>query len=69
MEQVLVRNHDFLDWDTVRQCEAVQELSRFTPGNSGDFESPESLLSRAGEVANGMKAVIQQSCLIPKENK
>lgn len=67
METTSVRNHDYLDWDSVRQCEAVQSLSRFTPTNDGGFETPEKMLSRADEVATGMKAVIQRACQMSRE--
>jgi len=68
MEQASVRNHDHLDWDAVRQCESVRELSRFTPPNQGDFEPLDSLLARVDEVADGMKVVIERSHRDPKEN-
>jgi hypothetical protein len=61
MEQSIVRNHDHLDWNAVRQCTAVRNLSRYTPGNTGDFEPLESMLSRADEVAEGMQVVMQQA--------
>ena len=61
MNQTPVRNHDHLDWEAVRQCEAVQNLSRFMPANNGDFEPPERMLSRADEVAEGMKTVIRHA--------
>lgn len=69
MTQTVVRNHDHLDWNTVRQCEAVQNLSRFTPANNGDFEPPENMLLRVNEVAEGMKVIVQQVCRMPKEDK
>ena len=69
MTQTTVRNHDCLDWDAVRQCEAVQDLSRFTPANNGDFEPPENMLLRADEVAEGMRVVVQRSCQMLKEGK
>ena len=62
MEYTPVRNHDHLNWDAVRQCEAVHRLSRLTPSNRGDFESPESMLSRVDSVADGMKTVIERVC-------
>jgi hypothetical protein len=69
METTFVRNHDHLDWDAVRQCESVRNLSRFTPPNKGDFEPPESMLARADGVADGMKVVMQQLSQIIKEEK
>jgi hypothetical protein len=69
MEQSIARNHDRLDWDAVRRNAAVRGLSRYTPGNSGDFEPPERLLARAGDVAEGMKVVVQRSCQISQEDK
>ena len=68
MEREFIRNHDHLDFDSVRQCEAVRELSRFTPMNEGNFEPLESLLSRVDDVADGMKIVMQRSYQNPQEN-
>jgi len=62
MEQTVITDHDHLDWNDVRQCDSVRELSRWTLCDNGDFESVETMLSRAGEVAEGMKAVMQQVC-------
>jgi len=69
MEQPLIRNQDNLDWDDVRQCAAVRDMSRFTPGSTGDFEPLENMFARASDVAEGMKAVIQRSCQISQEDK
>jgi len=69
MQQTLIRNHDHIAWDTVRQCESVRGLSRFTPDNSGDFEPAESMLARADAVADGMRTVIQRACPNQKEDE
>jgi len=69
MRDAAVRNHEHLDWDAVRQCEAVQRLSRLTSSNFGDFESPENMISRTDSVAEGMKTVIDRVCQIAEEGK
>ena len=58
MEQHTVRNHDHLDFHAVRQCQAVQELSRYTPPNKGDTGTFDAALSRADAVSDGMRYVM-----------
>ena len=59
MEQQTVRNHDHLDFNVVRQCNAVRELSRYAPPNKkGDTETFDVALSRADAVSDGMRYVM-----------
>ena len=60
MTQNIVRNQDHLDWDAVRRCEAVQDLSRFTPVTTSSFEPIENMLLRIDEVVDGMKVAVQR---------
>ena len=58
MEQHTARNHDQLDFNAVRQCQAVRELSRYTPPNKGDTGTFDAALSRADAVSDGMRYVM-----------
>jgi len=60
MESRPSRNHDHLDWNTVKQCKAVRDLSRFTPDSKGDDESLEELLSRVDTVTEGIGNVMRR---------
>ncbi|MDR3232162.1 MAG: hypothetical protein LBT46_00585 [Planctomycetaceae bacterium] len=53
----IIRNHDHIGFDEIRRCQAVRNLSRCTPVNSGEEEPLERLLARADDVADGMKVL------------
>ena len=56
----MIRTHDDLTFEEVRNCPAVKNLSRWVPAESEAIESFEDILANADAVAEGMKYVMYE---------